>query len=1072
MYKQDNGGGESLLDQRKELLEELINSDIIDEEHGYYDDVKGAIQSNNSEQMREIIDELLSSGLIYKDDWDYKLARKLSKEGKKFDLGGSVDDSDDYGTFEIYKNGGSIEVNVVNSDKKYNEKEYDWILGDKDKDGVANADDTKPLDKTKSELIDTPSITTGIKSLISLKKSLDSTMFSFIDDLKNVAPDNSKIYARTKTPYSVLDKLIKKRLSTITDLIGTTIVTSDKKELDSVKKYIDSGKLGKIIELEDMYKNPKGGYRAYHYLIERNGMSIELQLKTKRQKALNELSHEPYKLGKINSALLLKITEIANRADEGDKGAINEYNEFMKTPNIENVFYAEKMSTGGGVGNYKEKNETMDKMNKYRTGGEVYSDSKWLTKNQWEKWNKYVKTGKIDDKKENNIFAVARWIGVPVESINAYEIEKRDKKNKYAVGGEVGNQVSFKGDYGTPRSGIVKEKRGSSYIVATDNGDRLVDSYEVISFSEAPMEKKKRFGFFEGGGSIESKKQAILAFINSFPDKPKNWSEATDDLPQLHEAMADEYNGKYDFDFSKKSSLNERNLRHKKGIKFLLNKLSSAEIDYIYSNASSHLEDKYEGGGEFQNENSKYLHSISKEKKSKILKNIASHYGISMAAAEEEVKDEEAEMLYEYIANDPSLRMEIYKDMKTSKFEGGGEIEGKISDLQAVVDGDFPQFAKDKAKAEIERLEKQLQADSVLKKSESYHEEGKDVYGDSFYQWHNISMDGEQDIFAYSTPKGTVIYGEDSEGEKDFSTSFTTEPYYLEEAPEEDYSFNTLKESKVKALELLKTKKLGRDSKETKSEEKSEHKAGGSEAKKPTTRKAPVKKAADKKEPKPKFKVGDVLRKKNMRGDGFDNLKIEAVTGWTGNEHRYDIVFLDDKLNSKNTFAKGYDSEFSVIPKPKADHKKLLAKIKAKKGDKEYDNKASLNPETGERRKRSESSDRKRDALPLGKRVSADGSVYYENRLNRADMNKEDKFKTGGEIMEKNKEWNLTVRFKNGSSYSYYGDTKKEALDKYKKAFGDFKGVTNKEWELVDKFEGGGEIGENNSGWGLKFLKW
>ena len=163
MYKQDNGGGESLLDQRKELLEELINSDIIDEEHGYYDDVKEAIQSNNSEQMREIIDELLSSGFIYKDDWDYKLARKLSKEGKKFDLGGSVDDSDDYGTFEIYKNGGSIEVNVVNSDKKYNEKEYDWILGDKDKDGVANADDVSPLDKKKNELIDTPSITTGIK---------------------------------------------------------------------------------------------------------------------------------------------------------------------------------------------------------------------------------------------------------------------------------------------------------------------------------------------------------------------------------------------------------------------------------------------------------------------------------------------------------------------------------------------------------------------------------------------------------------------------------------------------------------------------------------------------------------------------------------------------------------------------------------------------------------------------------------------------------------------------------------------------------------------------------------------
>jgi ppGpp synthetase/RelA/SpoT-type nucleotidyltranferase len=658
------GGGvgvDSLLDQRKELLEELINSDIIDEEHGYYDDVKGAIQSNDSEQMREIIDELLSSGFIYKDDWDYKLARKLSKEGKKFDLGGGVDDSDDYGTFEIYKNGGSIEVNVVNSDKRYDEKEYDWILGDKDKDGVANADDTKPLDKKNNELIDTPSITTGIKSLISLKKSLDSTMFSFIDDLKNVAPDNSKIYARTKTPYSVLDKLIKKRLSTITDLIGTTIVTGDKKELDSVKKYIDSGKLGKVIELEDMYKNPKGGYRAYHYLIERNGMSIELQLKTKRQKALNELSHEPYKLGKINSALLLKITEIANRADEGDNGAIKEYNEFMKQPDIENVFYAEKMGTGGGVD--KVKNKTMNKM------------------------------------------------------------------NKYAVGGEVGNQVSFKGDYGTPRSGIVKEKRGSSYIVATENGDRLVDSYEVISFSDAPIEKKKRFGFFEGGG----------------------------------------------------------------------------------------------------------------------------------------------------------------------------EIESKILDLQEVINGDFPQFAKDKAKTEIERLKKQLD-----------------------------------------------------------------------------------------------------ESKETKAEEKEEDKKGGSEARKPTTRKAPIKKAVAKKVVVKKEVKGDLPKSKFEKGD---------KVGVSGDNEVYEIKDKSYRNNIEGELTWVYylpeyssvlvsEKNLKVVPKPKADHKKLVAKLKAKKG-------ATPSNEPSKGHKRSESSDRKREALPLGKRISADGSVYYENRLNRADMSKEDKFKEGGEIGENNSGWGL-----------------------------------------------------------------
>ena len=72
--------------------------------------------------------------------------------------------------------------------------------------------------------------------------------------------------------------------------------------------------------------------------------------------------------------------------------------------------------------------------------------------------------------------------------------------------------------------------------------------------------------------------------------------------------------------------------------------------------------------------------------------------------------------------------------------------------------------------------------------------------------------------------------------------------------------------------------------------------------------------------------------------------------------------------------------------------------MKAKKG-------ATPSNEPSKGHKRSESSDRKREALPLGKRISADGSVYYENRLNRADMSKEDKFKEGGEV--KSSGWGL-----------------------------------------------------------------
>jgi hypothetical protein len=75
--------------------------------------------------------------------------------------------------------------------------------------------------------------------------------------------------------------------------------------------------------------------------------------------------------------------------------------------------------------------------------------------------------------------------------------------------------------------------------------------------------------------------------------------------------------------------------------------------------------------------NGKYLDSLSKDKKSKILKNIASHYRISVAEAEDEVRDDDAEMLYEYIANDQSLKMNVYNDMEKGKMAKGGKANEK-----------------------------------------------------------------------------------------------------------------------------------------------------------------------------------------------------------------------------------------------------------------------------------------------------------------------------------------------------------------------------------------------------------
>jgi hypothetical protein len=50
------------------------------------------------------------------------------------------------------------------------------------------------------------------------------------------------------------------------------------------------------------------------------------------------------------------------------------------------------------------------------------------------------------------------------------------------------------------------------------------------------------------------------------------------------------------------------------------------------------------------------------------------------------------------------------------------------------------------------------------------------------------------------------------------------------------------------------------------------------------------------------------------------------------------------------------------------------------------------------RSEKSLKADSKRTALPAGKRVSASGNTYYENRPNRADANPKTRLKKGGQI--------------------------------------------------------------------------
>jgi len=89
---------------------------------------------------------------------------------------------------------------------------------------------------------------------------------------------------------------------------------------------------------------------------------------------------------------------------------------------------------------------------------------------------------------------------------------------------------------------------------------------------------------------------------------------------------------------------------------------------------------RYSEGGEVgmsdvSQANDRYLNSISAEEKSEILKNIANHYGISVSDAEEEVTENAEEFLYEFIADDASLRMKVYTAMKRNgEYAEGGAV--------------------------------------------------------------------------------------------------------------------------------------------------------------------------------------------------------------------------------------------------------------------------------------------------------------------------------------------------------------------------------------------------------------
>ena len=81
--------------------------------------------------------------------------------------------------------------------------------------------------------------------------------------------------------------------------------------------------------------------------------------------------------------------------------------------------------------------------------------------------------------------------------------------------------------------------------------------------------------------------------------------------------------------------------------------------------------------------NARYLASLPAPKKATILKAVAKHYGVSVREIEGELTDRDAEELYEYLAFDNRLAMQVYRDFQDGRFASAG---GKTARVKSKLD--------------------------------------------------------------------------------------------------------------------------------------------------------------------------------------------------------------------------------------------------------------------------------------------------------------------------------------------------------------------------------------------------
>ena len=273
---------------------------------------------------------------------------------------------------------------------------YISMFADTDRDGIPNVDDVSPFNANKSGQIEEVSMSEEMGEIIDFRNELDEMRVKFVEKLETLKDEcgatSCGILSRTKTPYSIINKMRRRSLTGVkdldklenkakdkiknqdlsgldlykglTDIVGTMVVAPDKESLDKLKDKILSGEMGQVLEFENFYDEPQAGYRAYHFIIgvKNNGKSypIEVQLKTERAKNLSNISHTIYKRGKLDAKKYDEFFRMVVKADNGDEIAAMRIDTLLKNPTmIENRIRLEK---GANIQSLKQKFENGGKI--------------------------------------------------------------------------------------------------------------------------------------------------------------------------------------------------------------------------------------------------------------------------------------------------------------------------------------------------------------------------------------------------------------------------------------------------------------------------------------------------------------------------------------------------------------------------------------------------------------------------------------------------------------------------------------------------------------------------------------